>query len=183
MADPTLLERQAAWFAQHYGPPAEQPPSPDSTPSSVLGNVVAAPPPTQTQKVAATYAQRSVAPQRSSANVSAATAEQQRAVRDATWPHLTSLQKMAARYGTSSRTVPAANFPIAEYRRKTDEAGVDPVTARKILDGLLATADSGIPAGAGTEEYHRRTREMGIEDDAARKCLEAFLSLGAEPSK
>jgi hypothetical protein len=171
----SLLERIVAGYAQ-----------PRQAEPSALGAVVAAPAPTQTERVAGSYRQRRpTSPPAPSPPSSRATEAEQRAQRDALHSRTTNLQRMAARYGTSSLTVPQASFPPAEYRRKTDEVGIDRVVATRVLDGLLAAGDdpSSIPCGAGVQLVRQRAQEMGINSDDAQRCFAVFLSLGEEPAK
>src|SRR5437868_4201415 len=102
-------------FAALYGKP-EQPAPAAATPASALGGVSAAPPLSQTDRVAATYAHRPAAPQRSIAPTSPARAEQERVARDALRDRTTLTQRMAATYnGPNSYTIPQS-FQLAEYR-------------------------------------------------------------------
>ncbi|TMB13022.1 MAG: hypothetical protein E6J66_04270 [Deltaproteobacteria bacterium] len=81
-------------------------------------------------------------------------------------------------------TIPQASLPLAEYKRRTEAAGVDFVVAAKVLDALLANDPSGTPANAKiTDVVRARAQAVGIDPDAAQKCVAAFLTLGDEPAK
>src|SRR5437660_2859007 len=167
----TLQER----FAAMYGKPA-QPAS--AVPESPLAGVTAAPSLSQTDRVAATYASRPAANAPPAARL---TAEQQRAARDATWGQLTGVQKFARSYGgpETSLTIPQASLPLAEYKRRTEAAGVDFVVAAKVLDALLANDPSGTPANAKiTDVVRARAQAVGIDPDAAQKMRCSVLDAG-----
>jgi hypothetical protein len=88
-------------------------------PDSPLGNIAAAPPLSQVDRIATTYQGRRSKPSRAPQNpapVSPAEVAQQVAIRDAAAPLTTLTQRMAQRYGVTSATIPQSGPGLAAIR-------------------------------------------------------------------